>query len=414
MTRPWHSLRWRLAIAIALIAAALSASLGLAVYDRTAGERLTRARDAQADRAVLAASLLRSTGQTLVGAEIDAPGAPRELRKAVRDGNVATYRARDPRPLVWGGAPLRGDGVGAGVYVRESFAQDERALHQLRDTLIVVGVTGTLVAALLGVILASSLSRRLRRAADVADRVAAGDLSARIGASGGDEVARLGHAVDAMSEALAERLRREQRFAADAAHELRTPLTALTSAAELLDDSRPAQIVRERVTALRLLVADLLELAQLDGAAAGPPTLEAVALADWLPALVAERAPDATVELESPAVVLTDRRRLERIVGNLLDNAKRHGSAPLVARVEGDTIAIRDHGPGYGAEFLDAGPQRFWTAGRDRGAGSGLGLVIAGGHAAAIGATLTFADAPDGGAVARLTGLGAQGVAAPA
>ncbi len=291
MTRPWHSLRARLALAIALIAAALSASLGLAVYDRTARERLTRARDAQADRAVLAASLLRSTGQTLVGAEIDAPGAPRQLRMAVRNGNVATFRARNPRPLVWGGAPLRGDTVGAGVYVRESFAQDERALTQLRDTLIVVGVSGTLVAALLGVILANSLSRRLRRAADVADRVAAGDLHARIGAGGGDEVARLGHAVDAMSEALAERLQREQRFAADAAHELRTPLTALTSAAELLDDSRPAEIVRERVAALRLLVADLLELAQLDGGAGAPPTLEAVALADWLPALVAERAP---------------------------------------------------------------------------------------------------------------------------
>ncbi len=80
--------------------------------------------------------------------------------------------------------------------------------------------------------------------------------------------------------------------------------------------------------------------------------------------------------------------------------------------MEEDAITIRDHGPGYGDDFLRDGPQRFWTAGRDRGAGSGLGLVIAGGHATAIGATLTFADDPDGGAVARLSGLGANGVAA--
>jgi signal transduction histidine kinase len=402
-----RSLRWRLAAAIALIAAALCASIGLSVYYLTANDRLARARDAQAERAVLAAGLVRSTGQTLVGAEIDSPRAPAALRRAVAAGGIATYRVADPRPTIWAGAPLARGVGGRGVYVRGSFAPDDRALAQLRDTLLLAGVVGTVLAALLGALLASGLSRRLRRAAAVADRVAAGDDAARIRATGHDEVARLSRAVDAMSDALAARLAREQRFAADAAHELRTPLTALTSAAELLDDSRPAQIVRERVSALRALVAELLELAQLDAGRGEPAASEEVPLGEWAGAFVARHAPDARLELDDPATVRTDRRRLERIVGNLLDNAERHGEPPVVVRIAGTAIEVRDHGPGFPHELLREGPRRFWT-GDDRRGGSGLGLTIAAGHADAIGAALTFSNRPDGGGTARLSGLGGR------
>ncbi len=220
-------------------------------------------------------------------------------------------------------------------------------MRQLRKTLLLAGAIGTMLAALVGVLLASGMSRRLRRAAVVADRVTAGDHSARIEAAGGDEIARLGHAVDQMSDALATRLAREQRFTGDVAHELRTPLTGLTSAAELLDDSRPAQIVRERVGALRSLVAELLELAQLDADEDGAmtPAPQPLALAPWLREFAAAHPSAPALEFERPAVVLADRRRLERIVGNLLDNAMRHGRPPIVVRVTGALIEVRDDGP---------------------------------------------------------------------
>ncbi|ADB53552.1 ATP-binding protein [Conexibacter woesei] len=402
MMRLRTSLAWRLALTIAAIAATLSASIGVAVYERTARDRTTRARDAQAERATLAAALVRTTGQTLPGAEIDTRRAPLPLRRAVGRGNVATFRTGGDRPFMWAGAPLSdGERIGRGVYVRQPIVQDVRALGQLRDTLLITGVAGTLIAALIGVVLAKGLSRRLQRAADVADRVAAGDYDARIQSTGRDEVARLGHAVDAMSDALAARLEREQRFAADAAHELRTPLTALTTAAELLDDGRPAQIVRERVAALRTLVADLLELAHLDAGTDRPAALESFDLVPWLDELVAERAPGATVEPTDAGSVVTDPRHLERIVGNLLDNATRHGAPPIVVRLDGDAIEVRDHGDGYPDDLLRDGPHRFRANGSGA-AGSGLGLAIAEGHAAAIGARLTFANDQRGGAVARL------------
>ena len=80
--------------------------------------------------------------------------------------------------------------------------------------------------------------------------MAGGDLDARIGATGGDEVAAMSDAVDRMAEALQQRLEREQRFVADVAHDLRTPLTGLTAAASLLDDDQVGGAIRERVSQL--------------------------------------------------------------------------------------------------------------------------------------------------------------------
>ncbi len=422
MRAPRWSLRWRLAVAIALIAATLSAGIGVTVSTLTANDRLARARTAQAERAVFAADVMRSTRQMLDGAEFDAPRAPAALRRAVERGRVGTYVTAGDPATIWAGAPLRPDRelgwrrrTGArGFYVSAPFRRDDPAMQQLREALLLAGAIGTALAALVGVLLASGMSRRLRRAAVVADRVTAGDHSARIDAAGGDEIARLGHAVDQMSDALATRLAREQRFTGDVAHELRTPLTGLTSAAELLDHSRPAQIVRERVGALRSLVAELLELAQLDadedGAAAPAP--RPLALERWLREFGAAHPSAPALEFERPAVVLADRRRLERIVGNLLDNAMRHGRPPIVVRVTGALIEVRDDGPGLPAELLRDGPQRFWKGRADRAGGSGLGLAIAAGNAALVGAELRFANRPGGGAVAALGPLAVA--AAPA
>ncbi|MGW3179681.1 sensor histidine kinase, partial [Kitasatospora sp. NPDC001119] len=70
---------------------------------------------------------------------------------------------------------------------------------------------------------------------------------------------------------------------------------------------------------------------------------------------------------------------------------------------DGPRITVRDHGPGYPEDLLRHGPQRFRTNAPERGRGHGLGLTIATGHARVIGATLTFANHPAGGALATLT-----------
>jgi signal transduction histidine kinase len=208
-----------------------------------------------------------------------------------------------------------------------------------------------------------------------------------------------------MAEALQRRLEAERRVTADIAHELRTPVTGLVTAAELLPPGRPSELVRDRVHVLRTLVEDVLEVARLDGAAEHAE-LQEVALGEFVRRRVGTLAPDAKVLIEEDAVVQTDPRRLERILGNLLANAVRHGSPQIEVTVDGGTLRVRDHGPGFPADLLREGPSRFRTGAADRaGVGHGLGLTIATGQARVLGARLTFRNAPgtaDGGAIAQL------------
>jgi signal transduction histidine kinase len=245
------------------------------------------------------------------------------------------------------------------------------------------------------VALGSRLSRRLRLAAAAARGPAPRVVDA-IGARPRDEVADLASAVDAMADALQERLAAEQRVTADIAHELRTPVTGLVTAAELLPPSRPAELVRDRVRVLRALVEDILEVARLD-TAAERAELSEISLGEFVRRRVV---PPATVEVQEDCVVRTDPRRLERVLVNLLVNAGKHGQPPVVVTVDGRTVVVRDHGPGFSEELLRDGPSRFRTGSSDRGSGHGLGLTIATAQVRVLGGTLEFAN--DDGAVVTL------------
>ncbi|WP_371669146.1 ATP-binding protein [Streptomyces sp. NBC_00289] len=107
------------------------------------------------------------------------------------------------------------------------------------------------------------------------------------------------------------------------------------------------------------------------------------------------------VRVVRDVLVETDRRRLERVLGNLVANAHRHGREPVVLTVDGPVVTVRDHGDGYPDYLVEHGPQRFRTEGGAK--GHGLGLTIALGQAEVLGALLEFANAPGGGACATLT-----------
>ena len=98
------------------------------------------------------------------------------------------------------------------------------------------------------------------------------------------------------------------------------------------------------------------------------------------------------------AEAITDPRRLARIVANLIDNAFRHGRPPIVVEVSKRTVRVTDGGPGFTPDMLAHATERFSTASSARGEGTGLGLAIAAAHASVIGASLTLANCPDGGA----------------
>ncbi|WP_327289390.1 HAMP domain-containing sensor histidine kinase [Streptomyces sp. NBC_01198] len=405
--RPTLTLRWKLSAAIAVVSALVVVALSLVVHNAARVSMINSARDVQDERVQSALRIYETNGRLVFYAALNDPALPPELKDYAAKGQRATFVEQTRAGLeVWAETPA---GDGKVLSLKTGFTDRYSVLVDLDRTLVLGSVAVVLGGTAIGVVVGGRMSRRLRKAATAARKVANGDTQVRvreaIGGRGRDETDELARAVDAMADALQLRLEAERRVTADIAHELRTPVTGLVTAAELLPPGRPSELVRDRVHALRTLVEDVLEVARLDGAAE-QADLQEVALAEFVRRRVPVLAPDAGVTVAEDAVVQTDPRRLERILGNLLANAARHGGAPIDVLVDGPFLRVRDHGPGFPEDLLRAGPSRFRTGSPDRaGAGHGLGLTIATGQARVLGARLTLRNAPasdGGGAVAQL------------
>ncbi|WP_051696516.1 sensor histidine kinase [Streptomyces sp. NRRL S-244] len=404
-------LRWKISILLAAGCALVAVTIGVLIHQARAHQVGDAARESALAQLVRVRQVYELTGrldEDKVGeadAWIDCPGLPGPLRRAALAGQRTTYLdLSGPDPAVWAARPVGGDHV---LSVRRSLVGEQAELGELEQQLVASGAGVVTLAAIAGALLASRLSKDLRTAAETARRISEGELDARIGASGvpgtRNEVAELSSAVDTMAASLQQRLEAEQRFTADVAHELRTPLTGLHTAAELLPPGRPTELVRDRVAALRTLTEDLLEVARLD-ARREEAQLAAHALGP-LVATIARRSGVVAevVGADCPAVVRTDARRLERILTNLLVNARRHGEGPVTVTVSRNTVTVRDRGPGFPVKLLREGPQRFLTGAAERGQGTGLGLTIAFGQAQVIGARVTLSNPAPAGAAATVT-----------
>ncbi|MFI5522412.1 two-component system sensor histidine kinase CseC [Streptomyces platensis] len=392
-------LRWKLSAAIALVGALVAIALSLVVHNAARHSMLDNSRDVQIERLNFTQKIFESTNRLQFGAKIDDPSLPRPLRDEVAKNKRATYLqdTGQTAPEVWAASPLSNGRV---LSIHDSFPDRFAVLDDL-DQALVIGSTAVVVGGCaLGVLVGGRLSKRLRKAAAAAGKLADGDTSVRIRDEVGsgrvrDETDDLAWAVDAMSDALQERIEAERRVTADIAHELRTPVTGLLTAAELLPPGRPSELVRDRAQALRTLVEDVLEVARLDGHAERAE-LQDVVLGEFVTRRVRALDPDIVVDVVREADVTTDPRRLERILGNLIANAARHGRPPIEVTVEGRVLRVRDHGPGFPEALLREGPSRFRTGSSDRaGRGHGLGLTIAAGQARVLGARLTFRNAEE-------------------
>ena len=395
------SLRWRLALAFALLAATVAAAVGFVVYEVTSEDLLSRARAAAVAQVQSAALIYPLTQPSLPRSALPAgdPSVPAPLRAAVHRGQLASYSGTwNGKPAVWAGRRTP-DGRDE-IYVRDSYTAQRQELSDLRKTVIEVAATAAVGGALVGLLLAGRLSLRLRRAASIAERVTAGQLDARIQARGHDEVAKLGEAIDRMAEAMRERIERERRFVADVAHDLRTPLTGLKAAASLLEHDRVGDAIRERVDRLLRLVEDLLEISRIDSGTA-TADLRRVDLGGFVASVVGDT-PRTTIRTNGASQSLIDPRRLERVIENVLDNAARHGAPPFEVSVSPGRIVMRDHGPGFSEEMLARAAERFTTGDPARGDGIGLGLAIAAGQCHVLGGELALANDPGGGAVVTI------------
>lgn len=403
------TLTWKSAVFITVMCCVLAALLGVLVHTEVTRQTVGRAREKALDR-LADVTTAYETGEALPpGSGIDPPGLPAALRTLATSGERGTLVGdHDGRPAMWAAAPADGRALATQV----DYSLSTRTIESLDGAIVGSSLLAIGATLLVGAFAVTRVTRRLHLTAQVARRISAGDLDARVRdprtadpSRPQDEVAVVAGALDTMASTLQRKLQTEQRFTADVAHELRTPLTGLSAAAELLPPGRPSELVRDRVRAMRALTEDLLEISRLD-ARTEAVDLDGYELVPLVERVVRASGTRTEIRIERPEKsahvrVETDRRRLERVLGNLITNAHRHGRPPVVLTVDGPVVTVRDHGPGFPDYLLDDGPQRFRTEGG--GKGHGLGLTIAAGQAAVIGAGLAFRNAPDGGAVARVT-----------
>jgi signal transduction histidine kinase len=343
------------------------------------------------------------------------------LAPALRDiepgGLAYEWRSVGPQPsLVIAGRLPSG---GPTFYFVHDAMSIEAPLAALRVGLAGGGLLLALVALLAARLIARGVLAPVEAASRAAERIEQGDLSARVPAGSQDEFGRWGERFNGMADALQDTIEQleaaqaqNRRFVADVAHELRTPLTALVAEASILrehldalppDARRTGELLVADVARLRTLVEELMELSRFD-ASAEEVRLETVDLARVARAIVSARAPGVPVTAAEEVVwVETEPRRLERILGNLLDNAREHApGAPVEVRVRARDgwayVEVLDRGPGVPPDRIGHIFERFSKVEPSRrGGSSGLGLAIAAEHAAVLGGQLRAFPRREGG-----------------
>jgi signal transduction histidine kinase len=374
------------------------------------------------------AQLLDSSGRVLDATRPLGGAAVLTTRELARARRETIYANRDsvpgldePSRLL--ATPIRRRGRPAVLVVGVTRQDRAETLASLRNELLIAGPIALLLATLAGYALAGFSLRPVeamrRRAAEVSAQTPGERLPVP---KTGDELERLGKTLNSMLARLEAALERERAFVADAGHELRTPLALLRTELELA--LRHGETVDELRNAVRAASEESDRLAQLAealllGARSDDGELalrqEDLAVSDLLATVVARfewRAAEAgrPLAFEAPpdTFVRGDRLRLEQALGNLVDNALRHGrgTVSLEALPDADTVElhVRDEGGGFQPEFLPHAFERFTRPSPDRGGrGSGLGLSI----------VRTIALAHEGTAEATHAGSGDVWIALP-
>ena len=389
--------------------------------------RLIAARDQTRFRVYDRAGALRIDTGLPAGATPAANDVPATVASALGGRYKASWELTSDRKFIWyhcAEPVLDGDEVVGVIYVSRHTNPIIQAVSQMQRNQQTAMFAALGLAGAASVLLAWTLTRRLRRLARGAAAVAGGAAQTLEPLSGRDEIAELSRAFATMTDELARRNRYNREFVSTTLHELKAPLTAIRGAAEILQhgagerpDAREkflASILHQSDRMARL-VEELNLLTRVDAEASAAPR-EAVDVCALLRG-VAERAelafepPRARLVAEVPSeplVVTAHAAQLEQVVLNLLDNAFRYtpeaGEVRLAARPAGDRVVVEvaDNGPGIAPSNLPKIFDRFFTTepkGLRREYGSGLGLAIAKAIVEGHGGVISAASEPGRGAV---------------
>ena len=314
------------------------------------------------------------------------------------------YNSGNSVPALAVGVPLGGFYQ---LYYVFPFTQQQATLLLVQRVLVGVALAVIVLLAAIASLVTRWVVLPVRHAAAAAQRVSAGHLGERMQVHGVDDLAALATSFNEMAASLQGKLREledlsnvQRQFVSDVSHELRTPLSTIKMAADLLFEARAeldaaagrsVELLQSQLDRFESLLIDLLEISRFD---AGAATLDAdlVDVCD----LVRRSADDAQqlaerrgsrIEFRLPATgcfAEADRRRVERILRNILVNAVEHGEGKEVVvttAMDSDAVAVsvRDYGVGLRSGEEQKVFDRFWRADPARArttGGSGLGLAI--------------------------------------
>ncbi|WP_103384211.1 sensor histidine kinase [Pseudonocardia dioxanivorans] len=433
-------LRWRIAVSFALVSLAITGLLAAVTWKLASDFLVAKREQGATSQAAIDARLVQDAPRDPAGADseglltglagggditvavrragtwttsghpIDVEALPDELLALANSGVAARQR------VMLGGIPV----LAVALPLRDGLYLELAPLTELDATLRFLSwvlVVGVGVSGLLGLALGGWASTRALRPLtdlrDAAARMAAGDLDARLPEQDDADLAPLAVTFNRTAEDLQRRVRRDVRFAGDVSHELRSPLTTLVNAVAVLRRRRddlplPARqavdLLDADVHRFQKMVTELLEISrdeQID-----PRDLEVCDVVDVVAHALATR-PDVVLDVRgSPPQVPVDRRRLDRVVMNLLENAEQHAGGAVRVGVAPSSVGVRievdDAGPGIPVELRDEVFERFSrgaNAGRrEDSGGTGLGLALVARHVRAHHGRIHIEDSPDGGA----------------
>jgi signal transduction histidine kinase len=321
--------------------------------------------------------------------------------------------------------PVQVDGETIGYVLVEDapprlYPEEQAFLARANRALLLSAAGALLLALIVGILLARTLTRPLRTMTHAARQIAAGNLSQQVEVSSQDELGELAEAFNQMSQDLETATTLRRRMTADIAHELRTPLTVISGYIESMQDGvleatpQRLAILAQEVDHLQHLVSDLHTLSKAD---AGELVLN---LQHISPQAILERAAAAfRLEADRKGVSLqmeaapglpmlnVDEERMAQIMNNLVNNALRHTSRggkivlSATSSPRGVTLHVRDTGEGIASEDLPHIFERLYRADQNRqqnNSESGLGLAITKALVESHGGRITAASQPGQGA----------------